>query len=324
LRKSFIVSVGISLLLACTVALAVTSHSSAQSKVSQTISEDALLEHTKLPSFVEALRPRVAAIMHSDRTTWEKATTVRNLLRAVAPRGSGNCSDYSLWFLALTRTYGLEARMAAGSLNMLNNYDTHTTVEVWLPGRHRWVIVDPTFGGDFTVGGEPIGAFDLQRLIRAGQTDRIHWKSSNGKNDTMPSDYYVDPVLLFRYVAVYGQIGDQLVRVANRDSRPFGVLAATTLSDRDPPIDAIRLNESWAQTPWKLSLGSPPWYATRRVSNSYRGPVVLVGDRSFVYRQYRSTEVDGRWVSPINIAHGGIPAGVTAYAVREFPRARES
>jgi Transglutaminase-like superfamily len=306
------------------IALAVAPQSPADPSFSQLASERAVLERTTLPGFVTAVRPQVAAIMRSDRTTWAKATAVRDLLRAAAPIKSGDCSDYSLWFLALVRPYRLQVRMVAGSLNMLNAYDTHTTVSVWLPARRRWVIVDPTFGGEFTVHGRAVGAYDLQRLILAGRTNLVHWRSSHGKNATMPSDYYVDPVLLFRYVAVYGELGGKLAGIANHDSLGLGELAGTTLNGTEPPDVPIRVKSAGDKRPGELSPDDPPWYTTQRVSSSYRGPVVLVGDRRFDYRGRGSKQVDGRWVSPIAIANGGLPTGVKAFAVPRFPASHES
>jgi hypothetical protein len=310
-------------LVSVTVTLSLVTPSSAEPRLSQLISERVLLVHTKLPGFVKALRPRVAAIMHSNRTTWEKATTIRNLLRATAPIGSGTCADYSLWFLALARPYGLQVRMVAGSLNMLNAYDSHTTVSVWLPKRHNWVIVDPTFGGEFTVHGRAVGAYDLQRLVLAGKTDLVHWRSSHTKNATMPSAYYIDPVLLFRHVVVYGEVGNTIVGVANQDSSALGDVAAKKLVSDDPPGVPIRVESPPARRPGEPSIVDPPWYATRRVPDSFRGPVVLVGDKHFVFRGRPSTEVGGRWVSPVVWNNDPIPAGLMAFAVPRFPRSHE-
>jgi hypothetical protein len=311
-------------LLALAVVLNVTAGQRRAPALSQLLSERVVLAHTKLPREVEAIRPQVARLMHSDRTVWGKATAVRNLLRAAVPLESSSCFENSLWFLALTRPYGLHLRMVGGSLNLLNSYDTHTTVEVWLPARHRWVVVDPTFGGEYTVDGTLIGAYDLHRLILGGRTDLIRWKSSHGKNATMPSTYWINPVLLFRYVVVYGEIDNKLFGVANNDGRALGALAATTLDDRNPPNMKIGLGLSGANRPQKMAIGNRPWYATREVPNSYRGPVVIVGEKPFDYQGRGSTEVNKRWVSPVDIADGALPLGVKAYAVRKFPASHES
>jgi len=308
---------------ALALALSFVEQSRSEAKFSQLISERVILSYAKLPKPVEALRSQVAEIMRSNRSVWEKATTIRNLERAAAPIGSGDCADYSRWYLALVRPYGLQARMVVGSLNALNLYDTHTSVEVWLPRRRRWVLVGPTFGGEYTVRGRPVGAFDLQRLILAGRTNEVHWKSTHTKNATMPSDYYVDSVLLFRYVAVWGEVGGKIAMVANADSRALGQLAATKLDDNTAPNTPILVESSQGKLP-EPAPGNPPWYATHRVHSSYRGAVVLVAPRRFVYRGYASAKAHGLWFSPIVLNRGGLPTGVTAFGVRRFPATRES
>jgi Transglutaminase-like superfamily len=291
--------------------------------ISQLVSPQALRAQTTLPKAVEAIRPQVATIMKSNLSVWQKATAANELFRAALPIGSGDCGEYTLWFTTLVRPYGLQVRMVSGSINTLDPYDTHASVEVWLPRRRHWVLLSPTFGGEYTVDGRPIGAYDIQWLIRTGRIDEVHWESSHTKNSTMLSNYYVNPALLFRYVGVSVQHGEELVTVANPDSRALGRVTTTRLSGSTPPDAPITMTASQAPA-LQPSIGYPPWYASHRVTGKYRGAVVLVSTKRFTYRGYDSAESRGEWVSPIVLDRGGIPDHVTAFAVREFPRSRES
>jgi transglutaminase superfamily protein len=304
-------------------AFAEPSHQGYRSAISQLVSTEALLDQTTLPKALEPIRPRVAAIMKSNLSVWQKATATNDLIRAALPIGSGDCGEYTRWFTALVRPYGLQVRMVGGSLNTLNAYDTHASVEVWLPGRRHWVLLSPTFGGEYTVDGRPIGAYDIQRLIKKGRIDEVHWQSSHGKNSTMLSSYYVNPLLLFRYVGVSVQKGEELVTVANPDSRALGRVTTTRLTDSTPPDAPIAMTASQGPAPHP-SIGYPPWYASHRVTGRYRGAVVLVSTKRFTYRGYHTAEAGGHWISPIVFDRGGIPDDVAAFAVREFPRSRES
>jgi hypothetical protein len=255
-----------------------------------------------LPAELQSERPAVEAILDSSRSPWQKAIGVMKIVKAATPPiySGVTCDVYADWYVTLVNGRGLRARPVTGTLHLLNEYDTHTTVEVWLPQARRWVIVDPTFGGYFTVDGKPVGAHELQRLVLVGETDRVRWVSSHVKSSAMLSAYYADPVLMFRHVHVWRQ---------NASGR-----TVMTESERSRRL-----------TRGREFPGDPPWYATRdvRPGRSEGDAFVLVGKRPFTYGGHAAAEIEGRWISPIVGGDGPLPAGVRAYSVPRFPPARE-
>ena len=247
----------------------------------------------EMPEELASRRAEITEILRSGRTPWAKATAVNAIVKEETPPiYSGYfCNDYASWYIGLAST-GLKTRMVTGRLNLLNNFDTHTTVEVWLPKKRRWVIVDPTFGGHFEADGEPLGAHDLQRLILAHESHRVRWVSSHVENSARPSEYYADPMLLFRHVFLW--------------SPGYAESATSVRAVRGRPV------------------GDPPWYAGRRVTQAHTGAVVLVGRRPFSYRGRPADPSEGRWLTPVVGIEGVFPAGVRAYAVPRFPTGRES
>ena len=90
-------------------------------------------------------------------------------------RRSGDCNEHSQLYVALARSAGIPARVAAGLAYVDGKFYYHAWPEVWL---ERWVAVDPTFGQfpadashlRFTIGGLGRQA-DLLRLMGALKID---------------------------------------------------------------------------------------------------------------------------------------------------------
>ncbi|MEX1257554.1 MAG: transglutaminase-like domain-containing protein [Gemmatimonadota bacterium] len=57
--------------------------------------------------------------------------------------GRGDCNEHTVFFVALARSLGLPARVAAGLVYLDGSFFYHAWPEVWLGD---WVAVDPTFG----------------------------------------------------------------------------------------------------------------------------------------------------------------------------------
>ena len=70
----------------------------------------------------------------------------------------GDCNEHTQLYVALARSAGIPARVAAGLAYLDGKFYYHAWPEVWL---ERWVAVDPTFGQfpadashlRFTIGG---------------------------------------------------------------------------------------------------------------------------------------------------------------------------
>jgi Transglutaminase-like superfamily len=280
------------------------------------------------------------------QTTLGKALALERLVHtAVLPTGA-TCWGYATVMAALGRELGLPVRVTFVGTGV-SDYDTHSTVSVWLPHYNSWGIVDPTFGGTFTRGSErrPLSAVDLRDSLVAGWWDDVRWRSS-APDSSRPSTYYVDPVFLFRYVGVYADVAGSTTPLVLPDSRSLaddGYIAspaaiANTPADRTltarPPASA------WAglSTP---HFDLPPAYAPREVWHGRTAlpATISVPSGSIVVwssvhgisvDQYKTTPVRRGSLSPVFVSDGKVrltghgPAVVRIYAARRFAASLES
>lgn len=212
-------------------------------------------------------------IVEGPGSVWSKAARVRDLVRGAF--ASGDCGTLSTAFWSLGTLAGLPLRMVYGSANLLNAYDTHTTVAVWLARERRWAITDPTFGGYWSLGrtGRPIGVFELQRAVRSGRASALYWHSSGAPHAILPSTYYVDPRYLYLYINFVGFADDAQGAVAPDLRHSFirsGPLFVTSAfaSLRSTPPDAtfpIRFYDDTSYPPPPFE--SPPAYARARLAH---------------------------------------------------------
>jgi hypothetical protein len=89
-----------------------------------------------------------------------------------AQEGQGlSCGSMTLIFAAAVRAAGYKARRVQLVRSVLNDIDTHITVEVLLNG--RWVIFDPTFNTSYEKGGVLIGAQEVRQSLIDGRQELI-------------------------------------------------------------------------------------------------------------------------------------------------------
>jgi hypothetical protein len=216
-----------------------------------------------VPAELSYLVPRAQAAVATGSTTWARAEAVRHLVREAV--SAGDCTILSNAYWSVGRIVGLPLRIVASSANGENQYDTHTTVEVWLPELSRWVISDPTFDGYWSEGttGEPLGAFDIRDAVRAGTDGDIYWHSTFGANAIGPAAYYVNPLQLYANVWIQVNVAGVAVWTTDEDGPALGTSDFQVLDGVDLrylPTDAS-VRVARAAMPHEYDFGRPPRYA---------------------------------------------------------------
>lgn len=253
-----------------------------------------------IPADLNYLLPRAKAAAMSQTTTWSKAEAVRRVVREAVSEGSCWVLSYAYW--SIGRILGLPLRVITASANAENPYDTHTTVEVWVPELSRWMISDPTFDGYWSRGstGDPIGALDIRDAIRSDALGDIYWHPSSTTNAADPSDYYVNPLHLYAKVWVQSDIAGITAWTSDEDGPGLGGPNNYRVKDaRDlrsaPPDASVRVSVMSASSQ-DYYFGNPPRY-TR--STLLRTRATLESDGSI------SLELGYSGVIVVTVADGG-------------------
>ena len=112
------------------------------------------------------------------------------------------CSGMATLYAAALHDAGYRARIVSLRRNILDPYDSHTTVEVFLDG--AWRLIDPTFGVSWVRNGEILSAWQVRAETLEGDLDSVE-VVSHGEFVYPASlgDYYMDWPLLFNNVRVY-------------------------------------------------------------------------------------------------------------------------
>jgi hypothetical protein len=325
---------------------AVSSGSGTSARLLATASEADAHVPDELRGVLDRLRQPAAAAVARARTTLDRALALERVVHTGLLAAAPSCYGYATVMTTLGRELGLPVAMTAGSSGF-SDYDTHTTVSVWLARYQRWAIVDPTFGGTLTRRGDPrpLGAVDLRNVLRQGWEGEVLWHPS--APDSKPlSQYYVSLVQLFRYVGLYGDVGGSFALLVPQDSRllstSVNVVAANALADASPstPVAEEPAAVTWAAArPRTLSL--PPTYAPTEVASrtvslpatlhlSRRANVVVWTSAPDVkIAGYVSAAVNGGSLSPIFSTDGTIGlvgegrANVSVFVAKTFPAANE-
>lgn len=240
-----------------------------------------------LAPHLQTLVPLARELMSHPGTTWSHATAVRNLIRSAFGPGTV-CNIMADAFLEVGTAVGLPLREVAASANLLNLYDTHVTIEVYLSGERRWAISDPTFNGYWTNGlsGRPLGVFALQKVAAGQSPDTIYWHGAGTENSLLPSNYYVDPIYLYRYINIEGWTHDGAVAIVPSNTSHFAfnrrdyVDAHIGSLETTPPHSAVPLFSGQVHA-GSFSISGP---LTRGYLGSVltSGSVTLLGGRGSV------------------------------------------
>jgi transglutaminase superfamily protein len=311
-----------------------------------------LISSTQAEALVpDELRGTLRRLLPVSRRAVDHAATpvdaaIRDVVRSGIADGATTCYGYATVMNALGRELGLAVRLVAGT-DGFSDLDTHTTVEVWAPAYGRWVIEDPTFGGTFTRIGdaEPLGSASLRDALVASTTAPVLWRSSHTAHAALPSDYYVDPLYLFRYIGAYASVDGVVMPVTLPDSTMLSSGVAV-VAERDfeaaPPgrtIPGRVAAVDWtAARPSTLTDDKPPYAAAELWSGDVQLPatidvrepdvVVWASNNGATVDGHAVWPVDGGALSPIvsggTVELGGVgTSAFRIYAVKRFPAARE-
>jgi surface antigen len=284
------------------------------------------------PESLESILPQAQQIMAQSGTVWSRAAAVRNLVRASMSH-QNDCAVMAMAFWSVGSIVGLPLRIVDSSANGQNTFDTHSTVEVWLAGPGRWAISDPTFNGYWTAGpeGPPVSAEFMQRALLADASNILYWHGAGTPNSISPSQYYVDPTYLYRYIDFRSYVPSLGVGfMVNSEVEAFSapnVFVPTTTTDFESlPPNAQTPVAAYKRTETPSSAGAsgftlPPSYADALV---YEGQVTVGPDRRVpipLAEQSSATvmSVDtgsGHWQMEIG--------GRTTYNLDPYPKARVS
>lgn len=229
----------------------------------------------------------------------------------------------------LGRALRLPLRIVVGSSNLYTwAYDSHTTVELWLARERRWVIVDPTFSGYFSLGrsGRKLGAYDIHRLVSSGQSARVFWRAVRVPNAIRPSASGFDVREYFRNVGVLAATHDGAWGFVVTDARRALMPTNVFLTRSDPARAGATLRVEPRSRPplppmprprrvplWAGSIPLEPKAATE-LPVRVNGPAFIVSSVPLVAAGLRTYATgDARFVSPVFVLTRARPA-VTTFA----------
>jgi len=239
-----------------------------------------------IPESLESILPQAQQIMAQSGTIWSKAAAVRDLVRA-SLSDENDCGVMATAFWSVGSIVGLPLRLVDTSANGQNNFDTHSTVEVWLAGLGRWAISDPTFNGYWTAGleGPPVGTEFMQSAVRTGTNNTLYWHGAGTPNSILPSQYYVDPTYLYRYIdflAFVPGVGSAFMvnSAAEAFSTPYVFVPKTSIDFESLPPGTPTGVTVYQRAEAPSSAGAsdftlPPRYANALV---YEGQVTVGSD----------------------------------------------
>ena|GEM_PF-6301116 len=287
---------------------------------------------TPQPASLESILPQARQIMAQSGTVWSKTAAVRDLVRA-SLSDQNDCGVMAMAFWSVGSIVGLPLRLVDSSANGQNTFDTHSTVEVWLASLGRWAISDPTFNGYWTTGpeGPPVSAEFMQMAVRTGMNNMLYWHDANTPNSILPSQYYVDPTYLYRYIdflSFVRSLGSAFMVDSEGDafSAP-NIFVPVTITDFETlppnaqtPVTVYKRTETTSSA-GRSDLTLPP---------SYAGPLAYVGQVT--------VDADGRALIPLarqtsatlvsvatDSGHWQIEIGEkTTYNLDAYPQARVS
>jgi surface antigen len=239
-----------------------------------------------IPESLESILPQAQQIMAQSGTIWSKAAAVRDLVRA-SLSDENDCGVMATAFWSVGSIVGLPLRLVDTSANGQNKFDTHSTVEVWLAGLGRWAISDPTFNGYWTAGPEspPVSAEFMQSAVRTGMNNTLYWHGAGTPNSILPSQYYVNPTYLYRYIdflAFVPGVGSAFMvnSAAEAFSTPYVFVPKTSIDFESLPPGTPTGVTVYQRAEAPSSAGAsdftlPPRYANALV---YEGQVTVGSD----------------------------------------------
>ena len=145
-------------------------------------------------------------VMNSVSVVEMEPTRNPNALYAMAKtKGIGAlCSGMSILFQEALAIQDILSRRIKLTRNLLDKFDSHTSVEVLL--NDRWALFDPTFNVSFEKDGALLGAFDVQQSLLDGTVHRIRQVFYGEVNYPARLDHYsISWVPLFNNVFIISE-----------------------------------------------------------------------------------------------------------------------
>jgi hypothetical protein len=128
-------------------------------------------------------------------------TNMQALLRHVQNGGGLTCAGMADLYRYVLGLNGIQARRITLVRNLMDSYDTHETVEVFLSG--KWVIVDPTFHVSFERDGQLLNAQEINEALEKGTFYTITTKYyGDVKYPARVESYYMHWLPLFDNVFI--------------------------------------------------------------------------------------------------------------------------
>jgi hypothetical protein len=213
------------------------------------------------------------------------AAVYRHEAHVQLARTGVDCSAYAVRAYALMRAHGIPVRIVVTAASA-SLFDSHTFVEAQRPDG-TWVAQDPTFDGWWSIDGRPASAADLQAALVERRLSAVRW---HGPAAAI-TDYYVNPLLLFRTVGYY------------------------VINGRGSPV---RVDERTVDLP-------TTYYASPKRDGGIAQVLVVRGGSNWRIGSYPLIDEPGDvWVSPIAIVdglhlRGNGHSSVTTLNVPRFP-----
>jgi len=112
------------------------------------------------------------------------------------------CEGMAKFYHGVLLAHGFEARIVGLKRNLLDIYDTHTTVEVLVDG--KWVIFDPTFNVSYQRNGKLLSAQEIKQSFYEGSfaviTPRFYGEV---RYPARLENYYMNWLPLFNNVLIW-------------------------------------------------------------------------------------------------------------------------
>lgn len=83
------------------------------------------------------------------------------------------CGEIALLYGYILNLSGFDVRYITISRSLFDEYDRHSTIEIWDKKRNKWIISDPTFNITFMSDTTYLSSDELYDLVHSGKYDMI-------------------------------------------------------------------------------------------------------------------------------------------------------
>lgn len=97
----------------------------------------------------------------------------KSLLLGIRQGKKLTCDSLSTLYAYMLDSLGFRVRKIYFSRSLFDQWDTHTTVEIWDEQRKQWVLSDPTFNISLKYQGSFLSVLDLYKHVHGGKIKEI-------------------------------------------------------------------------------------------------------------------------------------------------------